>query len=79
MAKYPSKEGVAYFGNDDNTYSQELFDEIRDAKKVSVWLVDRRGNIVVEKPGFDSVSGRSVDSVHILEVCNMHKLTKEVS
>ncbi|XP_068107649.1 galactosylgalactosylxylosylprotein 3-beta-glucuronosyltransferase 1-like [Hyperolius riggenbachi] len=38
---YPEEDppGVVYFADDDNTYSLELFEEMRYTKKVSVWPV----------------------------------------
>ncbi|CAN9501567.1 unnamed protein product [Ophioblennius macclurei] len=38
-----SHPGVVYFGDDDNTYSLELFEEMRYTKKVSVWPVGFTG------------------------------------
>uniref|UniRef100_A0A672HAJ7 Galactosylgalactosylxylosylprotein 3-beta-glucuronosyltransferase n=1 Tax=Salarias fasciatus TaxID=181472 RepID=A0A672HAJ7_SALFA len=40
-----SNEGVVYFADDDNTYSLELFDEMRYTKKVSVWPVGFTGEM----------------------------------
>ena len=43
-------EGVIYFADDDNTYSLELFEEIRSTHKVSVFPVGLVGGLMVEKP-----------------------------
>ncbi|XP_054632757.1 galactosylgalactosylxylosylprotein 3-beta-glucuronosyltransferase 1-like isoform X2 [Dunckerocampus dactyliophorus] len=40
--------GVVYFGDDDNTYSLKLFDEMRWTKKVSVWPVAFAGGLRYE-------------------------------
>ena len=32
-------EGVIYFADDDNTYSLDIFEEMRSTKTVSVWPV----------------------------------------
>lgn len=45
-----SVEGVVYFADDDNTYSLELFDELRYTKKVSVWPVAFVGGLRYEAP-----------------------------
>lgn len=42
--------GVVYFADDDNTYSTELFDEMRATKTVSVWPVGLVGGVMVERP-----------------------------
>ncbi|KAK4287037.1 hypothetical protein Pmani_033361 [Petrolisthes manimaculis] len=42
--------GVVYFADDDNTYSTELFKEMRDTKTVSVWPVGLVGGVMVERP-----------------------------
>ncbi|KAK8381258.1 hypothetical protein O3P69_008253 [Scylla paramamosain] len=42
--------GVVYFADDDNTYSVELFHEMRDTHKVSVWPVALVGGVLVERP-----------------------------
>ncbi|KAG0712400.1 Galactosylgalactosylxylosylprotein 3-beta-glucuronosyltransferase 1 [Chionoecetes opilio] len=42
--------GVVYFADDDNTYSLELFQEMRDTHKVSVWPVALVGGVLVERP-----------------------------
>ncbi|XP_068212160.1 galactosylgalactosylxylosylprotein 3-beta-glucuronosyltransferase I [Palaemon carinicauda] len=44
------RKGVLYFADDDNTYSIELFEEMRDTKKVSVWPVGLVGGVMVERP-----------------------------
>lgn len=41
---------VIYFADDDNTYTVELFEEIRYTKKVSVFPVGLVGGVLVEKP-----------------------------
>lgn len=43
-------KGVVYFADDDNTYSVELFHEMRDTHKVSVWPVALVGGVLVERP-----------------------------
>ena len=45
-----SNGGVIYFADDDNTYSIELFDEMRHTKTVSVWPVGLVGGLMVEGP-----------------------------
>lgn len=42
--------GAIYFADDDNTYDLELFDEIRQTDRVSVWPVAFVGGLLVEKP-----------------------------
>ena len=44
------QEGVVYFADDDNTYSLELFEVMRDTRRVSVWPVGLVGGLMVEKP-----------------------------
>ncbi|KAK7862681.1 hypothetical protein R5R35_000925 [Gryllus longicercus] len=44
------KSGVFYFGDDDNTFDLELFDEIRDTKKVSMFPVGLIGDYAVSSP-----------------------------
>nr|CAD7603434.1 unnamed protein product [Timema genevievae] len=51
-------KGVVYFADDDNTYSLELFDEMRWTKRVSVWPVGLVGGMMVERPLVDSKTGR---------------------
>ncbi|XP_076353940.1 galactosylgalactosylxylosylprotein 3-beta-glucuronosyltransferase 2-like isoform X2 [Tachypleus tridentatus] len=43
-------KGVVYFGDDDNTYDLELFEEMRYTRKVSVWPVALVGGLMVERP-----------------------------
>uniref|UniRef100_A0A4W3IMY9 Galactosylgalactosylxylosylprotein 3-beta-glucuronosyltransferase n=1 Tax=Callorhinchus milii TaxID=7868 RepID=A0A4W3IMY9_CALMI len=45
-----STQGVVYFADDDNTYSLELFEEMRFTKKVSVWPVAFVGGLRFESP-----------------------------
>ncbi|XP_007894239.1 galactosylgalactosylxylosylprotein 3-beta-glucuronosyltransferase 1 [Callorhinchus milii] len=45
-----SRPGVVYFGDDDNTYSLELFEEMRSTRKVSVWPVAFVGGLRYESP-----------------------------
>ncbi|XP_069094199.1 galactosylgalactosylxylosylprotein 3-beta-glucuronosyltransferase 1-like [Pleurodeles waltl] len=40
-----SVEGVVYFADDDNTYSLDIFKEMRYTKKVSVWPVGLTGGL----------------------------------
>ena len=42
--------GVLYFADDDNTYSMQLFEEMRYTKRVSVWPVAFAGGLMVERP-----------------------------
>ncbi|KAM4726653.1 galactosylgalactosylxylosylprotein 3-beta-glucuronosyltransferase 1-like isoform 1-T2 [Anableps anableps] len=50
-----SQPGVVYFADDDNTYSLQLFEEMRSTKKVSVWPVAFVGGLRYESP---KVSGQ---------------------
>ncbi|GAA6104340.1 galactosylgalactosylxylosylprotein 3-beta-glucuronosyltransferase 3 [Tachysurus ichikawai] len=45
-----SDNAVIYFADDDNTYSLQLFDEMRYTKKVSVWPVGLVGAMKFERP-----------------------------
>lgn len=51
---------VVYFGDDDNTYDIELFNEIRATKKLSVWPVGICGGLRWEGPVCDD-KGTVVD------------------
>lgn len=42
--------GVVYFGDDDNTYDLQLFEEMRYTRKVSVWPVGICGGLRFEGP-----------------------------
>ncbi|KAL5009044.1 hypothetical protein ScPMuIL_014625 [Solemya velum] len=42
--------GVVYFMDDDNTYDIEIFEEMRNTKKVSVWPVALVGDLRYESP-----------------------------
>ncbi|CAG0900458.1 unnamed protein product [Cyprideis torosa] len=50
--------GVVYFGDDDNTYEHQLFEEMRDTKRVSVWPVGIAGGVMVEGPIVDPSTGK---------------------
>ncbi|XP_065139109.1 galactosylgalactosylxylosylprotein 3-beta-glucuronosyltransferase 1 isoform X2 [Paramisgurnus dabryanus] len=45
-----SQMGIVYFADDDNTYSLELFEEMRSTRKVSVWPVAFVGGLRYESP-----------------------------
>nr|CAH0104727.1 unnamed protein product [Daphnia galeata] len=49
----PRKPAVVFFADDDNTYSLELFEEMRTTKKVSVWPVGLVGSVRFERPILD--------------------------
>lgn len=49
----PRKPAVVFFADDDNTYSLELFEEMRNTKTVSVWPVGLVGNVRFERPILD--------------------------
>ena len=53
-------EGVIYFADDDNTYSLELFEEMRTTQKVSVWPVGIVGGLMVEKPKLEAATGKVI-------------------
>lgn len=44
------KNGIMYFGDDDNTFDLKLFDEIRFTKKVSMFPVGLIGNYAISSP-----------------------------
>ncbi|KAM7082793.1 galactosylgalactosylxylosylprotein 3-beta-glucuronosyltransferase 1 [Mycteria americana] len=48
--KNNSQPGIVYFADDDNTYSLELFEEMRSTRKVSVWPVAFVGGLRYESP-----------------------------
>lgn len=55
--KYTTESRSAvYFMDDDNTYSTQLFEEIKkiEAGKVAVWPVGLVGGLMVEKPVLDA-------------------------
>eukprot|EP00057_Strongylocentrotus_purpuratus_P007011 XP_011661485.1 PREDICTED: galactosylgalactosylxylosylprotein 3-beta-glucuronosyltransferase 3 [Strongylocentrotus purpuratus] len=45
-----AEEGVVYFADDDNTYSLQIFEEMRTTQKVSVWPVGLVGGLRFERP-----------------------------
>ncbi|XP_068137562.1 galactosylgalactosylxylosylprotein 3-beta-glucuronosyltransferase 2 [Hyperolius riggenbachi] len=49
-AQQESPAGVVFFADDDNTYSLELFQEMRTTQKVSVWPVGLVGGRRYERP-----------------------------
>jgi len=46
----PRQPAVLFFADDDNTYSLELFEEMRSTEKASVWPVGLVGGMVLERP-----------------------------
>uniref|UniRef100_A0A1B6LH87 Galactosylgalactosylxylosylprotein 3-beta-glucuronosyltransferase n=1 Tax=Graphocephala atropunctata TaxID=36148 RepID=A0A1B6LH87_9HEMI len=52
--------GVIYFVDDDNSYSLQIFTEMRFTKEVSVWPVGLVGGLLVEKPVVNQTTGRVV-------------------
>uniref|UniRef100_A0A0A9W6K2 Galactosylgalactosylxylosylprotein 3-beta-glucuronosyltransferase n=2 Tax=Lygus hesperus TaxID=30085 RepID=A0A0A9W6K2_LYGHE len=56
--KTMNDKGVVYFADDDNSYSVQVFDEMRFTKEVSVWPVGLVGGLMVEKPVLDPVTGK---------------------
>lgn len=52
----PESRSAVYFMDDDNTYSTQLFDEIKKIEhgKVAVWPVGLVGGLMVEKPVLDT-------------------------
>ncbi|XP_075876023.1 galactosylgalactosylxylosylprotein 3-beta-glucuronosyltransferase 1-like [Nelusetta ayraudi] len=50
-----SQSAVVYFADDDNTYSLELFEEMRSTKKVSVWPVAFVGGLRYESPKVNTI------------------------
>ncbi|XP_053304781.1 galactosylgalactosylxylosylprotein 3-beta-glucuronosyltransferase 3 isoform X2 [Spea bombifrons] len=49
----PVDRGVVYFADDDNTYSVNIFKEMRYTQKVSVWPVGLVGGLLYEGPLVD--------------------------
>lgn len=49
----PRNPAVVFFADDDNTYSLELFEEMRSTKKASVWPVGLVGGVRFERPILD--------------------------
>lgn len=51
----PESRSAIYFMDDDNTYSTQLFDEMKKIEpgKVAVWPVGLVGGLMVEKPVLD--------------------------
>ncbi|XP_077999913.1 galactosylgalactosylxylosylprotein 3-beta-glucuronosyltransferase 3-like [Glandiceps talaboti] len=45
-----TNKGVIYFADDDNTYSLQLFEEMRHTQTVSVWPVGITGGLKFERP-----------------------------
>ncbi|KAG7492823.1 hypothetical protein MATL_G00018700 [Megalops atlanticus] len=50
LHRSPKDSGVVFFADDDNTYSVELFDEMRSTRRVSVWPVGLVGGRRYERP-----------------------------
>lgn len=44
------QKGVVYFGDDDNTYDWNLFDEMRTIQRIGVWPVGIVGGLLAETP-----------------------------
>nr|XP_054758811.1 galactosylgalactosylxylosylprotein 3-beta-glucuronosyltransferase 3-like [Lytechinus pictus] len=44
------EEGIVYFADDDNTYSLQIFEEMRTTQRVSVWPVGLVGALRFERP-----------------------------
>uniref|UniRef100_A0A8C9ZJP3 Galactosylgalactosylxylosylprotein 3-beta-glucuronosyltransferase n=1 Tax=Sander lucioperca TaxID=283035 RepID=A0A8C9ZJP3_SANLU len=45
-----NQQGVIYFADDDNTYSLQIFEEMRSTQRVSVWPVGLVGGMKYERP-----------------------------
>ncbi|XP_061525376.1 LOW QUALITY PROTEIN: galactosylgalactosylxylosylprotein 3-beta-glucuronosyltransferase 3 [Phycodurus eques] len=56
------QRGVVYFADDDNTYSLQIFEEMRSTRQVSVWPVGLVGGMKYEKP---VVEGGKVVRFHV--------------
>ncbi|KAK3727586.1 hypothetical protein RRG08_009807 [Elysia crispata] len=48
--RFLAEQGVLYFADDDNTYSLDIFQEMRYTQKVSVWPVGLVGYLRYERP-----------------------------
>uniref|UniRef100_A0A2C9K0T6 Galactosylgalactosylxylosylprotein 3-beta-glucuronosyltransferase n=1 Tax=Biomphalaria glabrata TaxID=6526 RepID=A0A2C9K0T6_BIOGL len=46
----PDDDGVVYFADDDNTYSLQIFKEMRNTTKVSIWPVGLAAALRYERP-----------------------------
>ncbi|KAI8788133.1 galactosylgalactosylxylosylprotein 3-beta-glucuronosyltransferase 1, partial [Biomphalaria glabrata] len=46
----PDDDGVVYFADDDNTYSLQIFEEMRNTTKVSIWPVGLVAGLRYERP-----------------------------
>ncbi|XP_023696246.1 galactosylgalactosylxylosylprotein 3-beta-glucuronosyltransferase 2 [Paramormyrops kingsleyae] len=53
LHRSPQDPGVVFFADDDNTYSLELFEEMRLTRRVSVWPVGLVGGRRYERPLVD--------------------------
>ncbi|MBN3320837.1 B3GA2 glucuronosyltransferase, partial [Atractosteus spatula] len=53
LHRSPRDSGVVFFADDDNTYSLELFEEMRTTRTVSVWPVGLVGGRRYERPLVD--------------------------
>ncbi|XP_048863696.1 galactosylgalactosylxylosylprotein 3-beta-glucuronosyltransferase 2 [Brienomyrus brachyistius] len=53
LHRSPQDPGVLFFADDDNTYSLELFEEMRSTRRVSVWPVGLVGGRRYERPLVD--------------------------
>lgn len=53
-------KGVVYFADDDNSYSIQVFEEMRSTKEVSVWPVGLVGGLMVEKPLLNLTTGKVI-------------------
>ncbi|MBN3318161.1 B3GA3 glucuronosyltransferase, partial [Atractosteus spatula] len=60
-SRSPRELGVVYFADDDNTYSLQLFQEMRHTRRVSVWPVGLVGGMRYERP---QVEGGKVVGFH---------------
>lgn len=56
---------VIYFGDDDNTFHLDLFDEIRSTKKISMFPVGLVGDYGVSSPIVDNVGEPNLRIVNL--------------